>query len=217
MRMRKLVTFALASLAIAGVGASWFSNADAARRYRDRTYGSDYRYDRGYYDTEVIPAGANLVVRLDQTISTSEANRGNTWTGTIVEPVYSDNRLMIPEGTPVSGVITSVRQGTSSNRPMLALAIRRISIDGRNYALNADTEPIVAGSKRAQKIGAIIGGAAVGGLLGKAIGGTKGAIIGGVAGGAGTYGLTRHRFRTMHLDEGTEISFTTRHALVARL
>jgi hypothetical protein len=91
-----------------------------------------------------------------------------------------------------------------------------VTVDGRSYALTADTEPIVAGSKRAKKIGAIAGGAAVGGLIGGAAGGKKGALIGGLLGGAAGYGLTRNALRTLQLKPGTVVDFTTRQELVAR-
>jgi hypothetical protein len=221
MRTRNFVTFALALLAVGALTTPMLkSDADAASRYRrsySRSYDRDSRWNN-YRGTEVVPAGATLVVRLDQKISSDDANRGDTWNGTIARPVYSDdNRVVIPEGSPVVGVVTSVREGTHSTRPMIALSVRRVTIDGRGYSVDADSEPIIADTKSAKKVGAIVGGTAVGALLGHAVGGKKGAIIGGIAGGAGTYGLTRHAFRTMQLKAGTEIAFTTREALVARL
>jgi hypothetical protein len=221
MKTRNFVTLALTLLVVGSSMSSMLtSDADAARRYRrnySRSYdrGTDSRWNNRA--TEVVPAGATLVVRLDQKISSDDANRGDTWTGTIAQSVYSDNRVVIPEGSPVSGVVTSAREGTHSTRAMIALGVRRVTIDGRAYALNADTEPIIADTQSAKKVGAIIGGTAVGALLGHAVGGKKGAVIGGVAGGAGTYGLTRHAFRSMQLKPGTEIAFTTREALVAQL
>jgi outer membrane lipoprotein SlyB len=81
---------------------------------------------------------------------------------------------------------------------------------------NGETEPIVAGSNRAKKIGAIVGGAAVGGVLGHVVGGSKGTVIGGLRGGAAGYGATRHALRTMQLKPGTVVTFTAREDVVAR-
>lgn len=164
----------------------------------------------------VVPAGSTISVRIDEKISTEDADEGDTWNGTLNQSVHSDGRVVIPAGSPVTGVVTMAAQGTHSSRPRLDLAVREVTIDGRTYDLNARTEPIIGGSKRAKKIGAIAGGAVAGGLLGHLIGGKKGAVIGGVAGGAAGYGLTRNALRTLQIKSGTVVQFTTRQELVAR-
>jgi outer membrane lipoprotein SlyB len=159
----------------------------------------------------MVPAGATLNVRLNEKISTDDVRSGDRWTGTLTQSVYS-----IPAGAVVSGVVRDVAQGTHNEKARIDLAVRDVNIDGRIYALQADAPPIVAGTKRAKKIGAIVGGAAVGALAGNAIGGKKGTVIGGVLGGAAGYGLTRHALRTMQLKSGTVLQFTTRSDMVAR-
>ena len=81
--------------------------------------------------------------------------------------------------------------------------------------MNATSENIVAGSKNAQKIGAIAIGAAAGALLGHAVSERHGGLIGGLLGGVAGYGATRHAYRTLVLKPGTEITFTTTEDLVA--
>src|SRR5262249_59149418 len=98
----------------------------------------------------------------------------------------------------------------------LALAVRSINVNGDERMVRADTEPIVAGSHRAKKLGAIAGGAAAGALLGHAVGGKHSTLIGGVLGGAAGYGLTRHAMRTMVLKPGTTLQFTTRSYVASR-
>ena len=83
-------------------------------------------------------------------------------------------------------------------------------------SMNAVTEPIVAGSNRAKKIGIVAGSAAAGALLGHAVArGSHGALIGGVLGGAAGYGLSRNALRTMQLKPGTVLTFTTRSDVLA--
>jgi hypothetical protein len=173
--------------------------------------------DARTYRRVVIPSGTTLHVRLDSKISTENNQRGDSWNGTVSQSVVSNGQVVIPAGSPVTGVVTSAAQGTHESKPQLGLAVRRVNVNGESRVMNADTPVIVAGSRRAKKIGAIVGGAAAGALLGHVVTKSKkGALIGGVAGGAAGYGLTRHALRTLQLKPGTVVTFTTRGDLVAR-
>lgn len=203
MRTKTLVATALAVLALGSSGAiGTVEQANAQSRW---------------YRSYVIPAGTSIPVRMDSKISTENQVRGDTWTGTVAQAVYTNDRVTIPAGSPVEGVVTGAAQGTHNSRATLDLAVRRVTVNGRSYRVNADTEPIVAGSHRAKKIGAIAGGAAAGALLGGAVSDSKrGGLIGGLLGGAAGYGLTRHAFRTLQVKEGTVVTFYTREDMVAR-
>lgn len=210
MKMKCIAAAALIVLGVATLGSA------QANRYR---YG-DSRYDSRYGDrmmVSAIPAGTPIDVRLDNEISTENAHPGDSWTGTVDQPVSaSDGRQVVPAGSAVSGVITTAAEGTHDSHAQLGLAVREISVNGDTRRIRADAEPIVAGTQRAKKIGAIAGGAAAGALLGHAVGEhSHGALIGGVLGGAAGYGLTRHAFRTLQLKAGTVVRFTTRRDFVA--
>jgi hypothetical protein len=181
---------------------SWAGSASAARRHRSSSY-------------EVVPAGSTLNVRVDDKVSTEDANRGDGWSGTVSNDVVVDGRVLIPAGSAVTGMVTSAAQGTHSTRPHLGLAVRQVNIDGRWYPVRAETDPIVGGTKRAKKIGAVAGGAAAGALLGGIVGGKKGALLGGLLGGGAGYGLTRNALRTLQIKEGTVVAFTIREDVVA--
>jgi hypothetical protein len=203
--------FAVTTLAILALGSlntlSMTSQAEAQRRYRNGDWG---------YRNAMVPAGTSIQVRLDSKISTEQARQGDTWTGTVAQSVYSGGQVVIPAGSAVQGVVTSAAQGTHSTPASIDLAVRRVNMNGGSRTLYADTEPIVAGSHRAKKIGAIAGGAAVGALVGSAVDKGKGTLIGGLLGGAAGYGLTRHALRTMQLKPGTVVSFTTREDVAFR-
>jgi hypothetical protein len=196
MKTKTLASIALAALVLGSLS----SNTEAQRRYRDEIR---------------VPAGTPIQVRIDNRISTSSARHGDVWNGVIEESVYSRGYEVIPAGSPVEGVVTSSVQGTHSNKARLDLAVRTVTVEGRDRALRAETEPIVADSRRAKKIGAIAGGAAAGALVGGALGGKKGGIIGGLLGGATGYGATRHALRTLVIKPGTVVDFVTSHGLVA--
>ncbi len=163
-----------------------------------------------------VPAGTTVQVTLDSKLSTDDVHSGDAWNGHVSQDVYANGDLVIPAGTPVSGVVTSVRQGTHTTKPSISLGLRRATVNGRSRTLYAETPAIVAGSNRARKLGAIALGTAGGAVVGGVVGGKKGAVIGGLLGGGGTYGLTRHAFRTMQLKPGTELTFTTSSHLAYR-
>jgi hypothetical protein len=164
-----------------------------------------------------LRAGTTMIVRLDTKISTDDNHSGDPWSGTVTHDVVSSRgRIVIPAGSHVSGEVTRSVQGDHNTRPSLDLAVQSVEVNGYSRPLSANTPTIVAGSKRAKKIGAIALGAAGGAVLGGAIGGKKGAVIGGLLGGGTSYGLTRHALRTMQLKEGTEIDFTIDQSVAMR-
>lgn len=177
------------------------------RQYDQR----DWRWNRGMR----VPAGTPLTVRLDSQVSTDEMRTGDRWSGTLSQPVVRRGRVMIPAGTPVEGILTQSIQGDHNNPAQVSLAVRAVDFDGQYRQVNATSENIVAGSKNAQKIGAIAIGAAAGALLGHAVSERHGGLIGGLLGGVAGYGATRHAYRTLVLKPGTEITFTTTEDLVA--
>jgi len=185
------------------------------RTTRYGRYDRSSRYERYGNNGITLRAGTPVEVRLDSRIETDDAQEGQTWTGTIARDVFAGGRVMLPEGSRVEGVITAVQNGTHETRPQLNLAVREVAANGNWVRMNAETETIVGDSKRAKKIGAVVGGAAVGGLLGHAVGGDKGSIIGGLLGGAAGYGATRGALRTMVLKPGTVITFTVSQDMTA--
>ena len=206
MRTKAFTALTLAILAFGSLSSIW-SDAQAQNRYRRG----------GWYGRAMVPAGTTLQVRLDSKLSTDDNQQGDTWSGTVAQSVTSGDRVMIPAGTPVSGVITMSQQGTHSTQAQMDLAVRTVEVDGRVRTVNANTEPIVAGSHRAKKLGAIAGGAAVGALIGHGVAKDKhGTLIGGILGGAAGYGLTRHAFRTLVIKEGTVVGFTTNEDVAMR-
>lgn len=212
-------TLSVATLTILTLGAlAGTVGVVSARNYRHSertTYNQNYRSN--YRSTATVPAGTTFGVRLDTKLSTDDNPRGTVWNGTVTNDVYGGNTLVIPAGSSVTGVVTSSVQGTHSTRPSMDLSVTRVETVNGTVALRADTDPIVAGTTRAKKLGAIAGGAALGALLGHTVAkDSHGTLIGGIVGGAAGYGLTRHAMRTMQLKEGTVVTFVTREDMLAR-
>jgi hypothetical protein len=102
-----------------------------------------------------------------------------------------NNRVLIPAGSRVRGVVTAVKNaGRLERTGELQLSFDQITVNGRNYPMRATvTEALQAGGYRedAEKIGT---GAAVGAILGGILGGVRGAITGILIGGGGVVAAT---------------------------
>ena len=57
-----------------------------------------------------IPDGTKLRVRLDQTISSSTAEEGQTVELSVTEPVKVGDQIVIPEGARVTGTVTEAQE-----------------------------------------------------------------------------------------------------------
>lgn len=166
----------------------------------------------------LLAEGTPLSVRLTSTLSSEHAHAGDSWTGTLVHPVIVGERVVLPEGSPVRGVVTSAVEAKRGDRAQLAIAVRSINANGKEQRVNANSEPVIAGSPRARNLGAIAGGAAAGALLGKAIGGDgKDAAVGGLIGGAAATGaVAKSKGYQVVLKPGIVMTFTVNESVAMR-
>ncbi len=165
-----------------------------------------------------VPEGTPIKVTMDAQISSETTQPGDTWTGVVKEPVVIGTAAPIPAGSIVHGVITGSEAAERGDRAFLVLAVRSITVEGKEYSVAAGTDSIIAGSPRARNLGAIAGGAAAGALIGKAIGGSgKGALIGGILGGAAATGaVAKSKGYQVVLKPGTELTFNVDRSVVMK-
>jgi hypothetical protein len=162
-------------------------------------------------------SGTTINVMLGNTISSETASVGDAWHGTVANNVEMQNGGMIPAGSQVNGVVTGATGAKRGSRAMLDLAVRGISVNGRNESVVANSEPVIAGSTRARNLGAIAGGAAAGALIGKAVGDGKNAAVGGILGGAAAAGVVAgSKGYQVVLKDGTAMSFTVNETVSMR-
>ncbi|HTK32715.1 MAG TPA: hypothetical protein VL332_12225 [Candidatus Saccharimonadaceae bacterium] len=164
-----------------------------------------------------IPEGTGMSISVDAELTSETAHEGDTWSGTVKDPVVVGSAAPIPAGSTVTGVIAGVHPAEKGTRAVLVLAISSVNVNGKSVTLHATADSIVAGSTRARNLGAIGGGAAAGALLGKALGGSgKSAVIGGILGGAAATGavaaskgyqatVKAGQVLTFHVDKNTTI------------
>lgn len=128
-----------------------------------------------------IPAGAEINVRLGQTLSSDKSKTGDRWQGTLQRDIAVDNNILARRGDPVEGTVVAANpSGRLAGQAELDLAVT--SVNG--IPVSTDTLN-KAGGTHAKRNAAAVGGTAVlGAIIGAAAGGGAGAAIGAGSGAA---------------------------------
>ena len=139
----------------------------------------------------VVPMGTELDVRLERGLDSDTAQVEDRFEATTIVDLRENDRVVIPAGSRVRGVVTAVKNaGRVERKGELQLSFDQITINGRNFPIRGTvTQALEAGGYRedAEKIGA---GAAVGAIIGGILGGVKGAVTGILIGGGGVVAAT---------------------------
>lgn len=175
---------------------------------------SETRHAQQPAEAPGVTMGAGTPIKIDVTaqITSETAQPGDAWSGTVKENVIVGDRVLIPAGSTVNGVVNGAKPAQKGDRAMLLLGITSVSVDGRDIAVSGSTDSIIAGSTRARNLGAVAGGTAAGAVIGHAIGGSKGTLIGGLIGAAATgAAVSTTKGYQVVVKPGTELTFTTNH------
>lgn len=144
-------------------------------------------------DTEpgVIPVGQQMDVRLQQQLSSATARVEDRFEATTVVDLMQGNRVLVPAGSTVRGIVTTVEPAGKIDRTgRLALSFDQLRANGRTYSIRA--MPTQAFESRGvldegRTVGA---GGALGAIVGGILGGIEGAIIGAAVGAGGVIAAT---------------------------
>ncbi len=148
-----------------------------------------------------IPAGTDIPVTLDQDVTISEKNLGQTFEGKVTRDVIVDGDVAIRQGAPAQ--VRLVRNESDADQATLRLSGVQIDNDMRTVTTEnarADTDKDRAGTAKKTGIGAAAG-AVIGAVTG--VGVVKGAVLG--AGGGLAWGLLGGRDR--EVGRGTQLEF----------
>jgi hypothetical protein len=165
-----------------------------------------------------IPAGTILTVRLGQSLSTKTARAGDTFTGTIAEPVSADGKVVIPSGADASGTVTdSKAMGHFKGGALLSIVLNSVTVNGQSIPVETSANSHSEKGKGKRSAIAIGGGAGLGALIGGLAGGGKGAAIGAAAGaGAGTAGAAFTGNKEIELPAESAVSFKLLQAVTVK-
>ncbi|HET7619875.1 MAG TPA: hypothetical protein VFK20_15315 [Vicinamibacterales bacterium] len=138
-----------------------------------------------------VPAGQELDVRLQDTLNSKTAQVEDRFQATTMVDLYEGNDVLIPAGSVMRGVVSSVDKATRTDRSgSLTVAFDQITIRGRNFPIRATVTRALESEGMKGEIGKIGAGAGVGAIIGGILGGAKGALLGVLIGGGGTIAAT---------------------------
>jgi hypothetical protein len=150
----------------------------------------------------VIPAGQEIDVRLQTPLTSDTAKVEDRFEATTAADLYRGNAVLIPAGSVMRGVISSVNRASRTDRKgQLTVAFDEITVNGRRYPMRGTVTQALESEGMRGEVGRIGAGSAIGGIIGGIIGGVKGAVIGVLIGGGGTIAATEGK--DVHLEPGT--------------
>jgi hypothetical protein len=145
-----------------------------------------------------IPVGTEIDARIQSELTSDNAQVEDRFEATTVVDLYEGERVLIPAGSVMRGLVTSVNRASRTDRKgSLTVTFNQITVRGRSYPMRGTvTEAIESEGIRgeAARIGA---GSAVGAIIGGIIGGVKGALLGVLIGGGGTMVATEGKDVTL--------------------
>lgn len=175
-----------------------------ARASADTATGA--RRDRETRDRDTsdrtIPIGTEIDVRLQDGLSSDRNQVEDRFVGTTVVDLQVGERVVIPAGSEVRGVITAVEKaGRLDRKGSLTLAFDSITVNGRERDIRGIVTDTIESEGIRGEVGKIGGAAGVGAIIGGILGGVKGAITGILIGGGGVIAATEGK--DVELEPGT--------------
>jgi hypothetical protein len=138
-----------------------------------------------------IAVGTEIDVRLQTTLNSGTAQVEDRFEATTLVDVRRGDKVLIPAGSTVRGVVTDVKSsGRIERTGSLSLSFDQITVNGRAYPIRGTVTQAVEEGGYKEDAGKIGTGAAVGGIIGGILGGFKGALAGVLIGGGGTIAAT---------------------------
>jgi len=139
-----------------------------------------------------VPVGTEFDARLQSSLSSATSQVEDRFEATTLVDLRDDNnRVLVPAGSVVRGVVSSVNKaGRVERKGSMTVAFDRITVKGRSYPMRATvTQALESEGIRGEK-GKIGIGAGAGAVIGAILGGAKGALAGVLIGGGGTIAAT---------------------------
>jgi hypothetical protein len=139
-----------------------------------------------------IPVGTEFDVRLQNSLSSATSQVEDRFEATTLVDLRDDRgRVLVPVGSTMRGVVSSVTKATRTERTgKMTVAFDRVTINGRAYPIRATVTQAIESEGIKGEAGKIGIGAGAGAILGAILGGVKGAVAGILIGGGGTIAAT---------------------------
>jgi hypothetical protein len=139
-----------------------------------------------------VPSGTEFDVRLQSSLSSATAQVEDRFDATTAVDLRDERgTVMVPAGSTMRGIISSVHKATRTERTgKMTVAFDRVTIKGQNYPIRATVTQALESEGIRGETGKIGIGAGAGAIIGAILGGAKGALAGILIGGGGTIAAT---------------------------
>jgi hypothetical protein len=174
----------------------------AVARSSDGSNRSTDGFGRTRSGDSAIPEGTELDIRLQDRLSSKDNVVEDRFRATTAVDLTMGDRMLIPAGSEVRGVISSVEKaGRLDRKAEMTLSFDQVTVNGRDYPIQATVIDAIEGEGIKGDIGKIAAGSGVGAIIGGILGGAKGAIAGILIGGGGIAAATPGK--DIELEPGT--------------
>lgn len=166
-----------------------------------------------------VPAGAQLRVRMIDTVDSQTDKVGDKFQATLDQPLTQNGELVAARDSTVYGrLVSSSQAGRIQGRSELRLELTGINIGGRIVPISTSTYE-VAGKSRGRQTAERTGiGAGLGAVIGAIAGGGRGAAIGaGIGGGAGAASQVITHGQDVHIPSETLLNFALAQPLTVQI
>jgi hypothetical protein len=141
--------------------------------------------------TGQIPVGTELDVRVGTRLNSGTAAVEDRFEATTLVDFNSGGRTLVPAGSVMRGVVTSVDPATRTNRTArMTLSFDQLTVNGRAYPMRGTVTQAIEGEGIKGETVRVGTGAGVGAIIGGILGGFKGALAGILIGAGGTLAAT---------------------------
>jgi hypothetical protein len=173
-------------------------------------------------ENATLTEGTHITLQLNDYLSTKLNNEGDKFSATVMEPIYLDDRLVVPKGSLITGSISRVvRPGRFKGKALMNLLFHSLRIQGRGEvpitaslvkvdaegSAGVHTESTIEGERSIGKdVGRVAKPAAAGGTIGVVARGGKGGIFGTSLGAAaGLISIFATRGKDLELRRGSTL------------
>jgi len=130
-----------------------------------------------------IPPGTLLRLRTNEPVGSKRAKNGQPVEFTVIQTVAVSGMRAIPRGATAHGVVSEVQQaGALTGKPVLALTLTSLEMDGQSYPLSTGQFRVKGPGKGERSANNMIGSTLFGTIIGCAAGRGAGCAIGAGAG-----------------------------------
>jgi hypothetical protein len=139
-----------------------------------------------------IPVSTEFDVRLQNSLSSKTSLPEDRFEATTMVDLPDERgRVLVPAGSTMRGMVTSVTKATRTERTgRLTVSFDRLTVDHHSYPIRATVTQALESEGIRGEAGRIGIGAGAGAILGAILGGAKGALAGILIGGGGTIAAT---------------------------